>query len=112
MWDKRDEHIRGADFLDVENHPEIIFESTAIELVSEDMAEVTGDVTIKGVTNEETFTVKLNRLGPSPFNEEQTIAGFTITGEIDRTDYGVSYAAPAVGVVMPIRIDMEASPAG
>lgn len=111
MWEKRDDHIRGADFLDVENHPEITFVSREVELIAEDTAEITGDVTIRGVTNEETFTVRLNRIGPSPFNQDQTIAGFTVTGELDRTDYGVSYAAPAVGTVMPIRIDLEASPA-
>lgn len=112
LWEKRDEHIRNEDFLDVANHPEITFVSKEIELVSENVAEVTGDVTIKGVTNEETFTVTLNKMGPSPFNPDQTIAGFTVEGEIDRTDYGVSYAAPAVGVTIPIRLDLEASPAG
>lgn len=111
LWEERDAHIRNEDFLDVANHPEITFESKEIELVSETVAEVTGDVTIKGVTNAETFTVTLNKMGPSPFNPDQTIAGFTVEGEIDRTDYGVSYAAPAVGVTIPIRLDLEASPA-
>ncbi|MGM0585394.1 MAG: YceI family protein [Pseudomonadota bacterium] len=110
-WPDRDEHIRGEDFLHVEEHPEITFVSKEVELTSENTAEVTGDVTIRGATNEETFEVTLNNIGPSPFNEDQTIAGFTVTGEIDRTAYGVSFAAPAVGVTIPVRIDLEASPA-
>lgn len=110
-WPDRDAHIRGEDFLHVEEHPEITFVSKEIELTSENTAEVTGDVTIRGETNEETFEVTLNKIGPSPFDEDQTIAGFTVTGEIDRTAYGVSFAAPAVGVTIPVRIDLEASPA-
>jgi polyisoprenoid-binding protein YceI len=110
FWAARDEHIRAADFLDVANHPEITFVSKEVRLISANEAELVGDVTIRGVTNEEVFTVVLNRMGPSPFNRDQTIAGFTVTGEIDRTDYGIDYAAPAIGTVMPIRIDLEASP--
>ncbi|MEM1314232.1 MAG: YceI family protein [Pseudomonadota bacterium] len=110
FWEARDKHVRSADFLDVENHPQITFVSKEVRLISANEAELVGDVTIRGVTQEETFTVVLNKMGPSPFNAELTIAGFTVTGEIDRTRYGIDYAAPAVGSVMPIRIDLEASP--
>ncbi|MEM6743096.1 MAG: YceI family protein [Pseudomonadota bacterium] len=110
FWEARDKHVRSADFLDVENHPEITFVSKEVRLISANEAELVGEVTMKGVTNEEVFTVVLNKMGPSPFNKDLTIAGFTVTGEIDRTDYGITYAAPAVGAVMPIRIDIEASP--
>lgn len=111
-WQPRDEHVRGPDFLDAGAHPDITFVSKSVKLVTAEQAEVTGDVTIKGITREETFEVVLNKMGPSPFNPQQTIAGFTVTGTIDRTNYDISYAAPAVGVEMPIRIDLEASPAG
>ena len=111
-WGPRDEHVRGADFLDVEAYSDITFVSKSVKLISAERAEVTGDVTIKDVTNEEVFEVVLNKMGPSPFNPDQTIAGFTVTGTIDRTDYGIGYGAPAIGVEMPIRIDLEASPAG
>ena len=111
FWEARDEHIRSADFLDVEAHPEITFVSKTVRLTGPDTAEVTGDVTIKGVTREETFAVTMRKLGPSPFNPELTIAGFTVEGELDRTNYGVAYGAPAIGAVMPIRLDLEVSPA-
>ncbi len=110
FWEARDKHIRSADFLDAETHPQITFVSKSVTLTSDQTAEVTGDVTIKGVTREETFEVKLNKFGPSPFNPEVTVAGFTVTGQLDRTAYGVDYAAPAVGGVIPIRLDFEMSP--
>ncbi len=110
LWDARDKHIRGADFLDVANHPEITFVSTAVAPTGTDTADITGDLTIRGVTQPITLQAKLNKLGPSPFNPKQTVAGFTVTGEIDRTSFGINYAAPAVSAIMPIRIDLEMSP--
>jgi polyisoprenoid-binding protein YceI len=112
FWAKRDEHIRGEDFLDVSNHPEIVFASTSVEQIGEDTAEITGDLTIRGVTREVTLDARLNKLGPSPFDETRTVAGFSAEGEIDRTDFGITYAAPAVGAIIPIRIELEMSPAG
>ena len=109
-WKARDKHVKSKDFLDVKNHPEIKFVSTSVRLTGENTADVTGDVTIKDVTREETFKATLRRIAPSPFNPDQTIAGFAIEGEIDRTDYGVSYGAPAIGTIIPIRIDAEISP--
>lgn len=111
FWPKRDEHIRGGDFLEVETYPEIVFESTRITPTGGDTADVTGNLTIRDVTKEVTFEATLNKLGPSPFNPDQTIAGFTATGVIDRTAFGVSYAAPAVGAMIPVTISLEMSPA-
>jgi len=110
-WEARDEHIKSADMLDVAEYPEITFVSKSVEVISDTEAKVTGDVTIKGVTNEETFDVTLNKTGPSPLDPDVTVVGFTIEGELDRTAYGVDYFAPAVAATMPVRIDLEASPA-
>ena len=111
-WPARDKHIRAADFLDVENHEDITFVSKSVRLIDAETAEITGDVTIRGVTNEEVFSAKLLKIGPSPFKPDLTIAGFSIEGEIDRTNYGVKFGAPAIGAVIPVRIDIEISPAG
>ncbi|MEO1292187.1 MAG: YceI family protein [Pseudomonadota bacterium] len=107
FWEARDEHVRNADFLDVENHPEITFVSTGIARVDEDSAELTGDLTIRGVTNSVTFAADLKKAAPSPFNPEVQVAGFQLTGEIDRTEFGVDTFAPAVGAVIPVTIDLE-----
>ncbi|MCL5778469.1 YceI family protein [Limibaculum sp. FT325] len=111
-WGPRDDHLKTADFFDVANHPEIVFESTAVTPTGRDTAKVAGTLTIKGVSHPVTFDAKLNKLGPSPFDATKTIAGFTATGQIDRTLFGMSYAAPAVSAVVPVRIDIEMSPAG
>lgn len=111
FWEKRDDHIRGKDFLDVANHPEITFVTTSVKPTGAETAEVSGDLTIRGVTNSVVFQATLNKMGPSPFNPNQTIAGFSVTGQIDRTKYGVSYAAPAVSAIIPIQIELEMSPA-
>lgn len=109
-WGARDKHVKSKDFLGVADHPEMTFVSKSVRLTGENTAEVTGDMTIKGVTNEETFEATLNRIGPSPFNPDQQIAGFSITGEIDRTKYDISYGAPAIGTIIPLRVDIEISP--
>ncbi|MEO0427099.1 MAG: YceI family protein [Pseudomonadota bacterium] len=111
FWAKRDEHLRNADFFDVENHPEISFVSTSVTPTGGDTAKVEGELTMLGQTQPVTFEAKLNKLGPSPFNPNQQIAGFTVTGEIDRTAFGMDYAAPAVSAVIPVRVDLEMSPA-
>lgn len=110
FWPARDEHIRGEDFFHVEEHPEIVFVATAVEPTGDDTATITGDLTLRGVTREVVLDATLNKLGPSPFDPEKTVAGFTVTGEIDRTEFGVDYAAPAVGAIVPITISLEMSP--
>lgn len=111
FWEARDKHIRSKDFFDVENHPTITFTTTSVTPTGSDTADVTGDLTMRGVTKPVTLQAKLNKLGPSPFNPAKTIAGFTVQGEIDRTEYGINYAAPAVSAIVPIRIELEMSPA-
>lgn len=113
FWEARDEHIRGADFLDVESHPEITFVSTAVEQTGETTADVTGDLTIRGTTQPVTLAATLNKLDANPFNPEVQIAGFELSGEIDRTDFGIDYGAPVIGTVMPLTINVElTAPAG
>ena len=111
FWEARDKHIRSKDFFDVTNHPKITFVSSSVTPTGTDTADVAGDLTLRGVTKPVLFKATLNKLGPSPFNPNQTIAGFTIDGEIDRTEFGVSYAAPAVSAIIPIRVELEISPA-
>ena len=111
FWAARDEHLRKADFLNASEHPEITFVSTGFESTGEDTATVTGDLTILGVTKPASFAAKLNKMGPNPFNPDVAVAGFTLTGEIDRTAYGMGYGAPAIGTIIPVTINLEMSPA-
>jgi polyisoprenoid-binding protein YceI len=111
FWPERDTHIRSADFLNVEAHPTITFVSTAVEKTGENTATVTGDLTIIGVTRPATFQATLNQIAPSPFNPDRTIAGFTVTGEIRRADWGMTYGGDAFAAVIPVRVELEMSPA-
>lgn len=110
FWTARDEHVRTADFLDVANHPQITFVSTSVVQTGDTTADLTGDLTIRGVTKPVTFQATLNNLGPNPFNPEVQVAGFKLVGQIDRTEFGVDYGAPAIGAIIPVEIDLEMSP--
>lgn len=112
FWAARDNDIRSANFFDVANHPEIVFESTRVTPTGAETADIAGLLTIRGVTREVAMKARLNRLGPSPFDPSRTIAGFAIRGEIDRTAFGITYAAPAIGAVIPFEVHLEMSPAG
>lgn len=110
LWDPRDEHLRGPDFFNTEVYPDIRFESTKVEPIDSTHARVEGNLTIIGETQPIVMEAELNNMGPSPFDPSKTIAGFTITGVIDRTAFGMNFAAPAVGAEIPIRVEMEISP--
>ena len=111
-WGPRDDHIRSSDFLDVSNHPEIRFVSTAIELLGEDeegrpTVRLAGDLTVIGNTKPVTFDVVMNRRGEMRGRE---VIGFTATSVIDRTEFGVDRGAPAIGAEMQIWVSLEISP--
>lgn len=106
----RDDALRSSAFLSSDRYPEMVFRSTAVSPTGSDTADVVGNLTIRGITNEITLQVRLNRLGPSPFAPDTTVAGFTVTGVIDRTQWDMTFGAPAIGVMIPIRIDLEISP--
>ncbi len=61
-----DKHLKGVDYLNVEKYPVITFKSTAVERTGEKTAEVTGDLTIHGVTEPVTLQVELTHRGPHP----------------------------------------------
>lgn len=108
-WEARDEHIRNADFLHVDEHPTITFASTEVETSGPDTATVIGDLTLLGVTRPASFEVTLNKLGESPVTQQKT-AGFTAEGTIDRTEWGMDTYAPAVGAEVTLVINTEVSP--
>ena len=104
----RDNDLRSERFLDVANHPLIIFKSTSVTLHG-DGYQVVGDLTIRGVTKQVTLKVEAGGFGADPYGG--TRAGFSATTEINRTDFGVSFNAPIPGGVMvseKVQIDLEA----
>jgi len=101
------EHLRSEDFFDVASHPTLRFESTEVTPVAEDTARVEGKLTLLGQTRPVTMTVVLNRHAPNPRNGNMT-AGFTASGVIDRTAFGMRYGAPLVGSDVKFTINTEA----
>ena len=84
----RDAHLRGEDFFDVENNKEMSFVATGIKAAGEAFV-VSGDLTIKGVTNSIDFAVELNGTATDPFGNQR--AGFEGTGELSRKDFGLTW---------------------
>ncbi len=87
----RDGHLRSADFFDVENHPEITFVSTGVANVSGTNFDLTGDLTIMGVTKPVTLEVEYDGTAQDPFGNVR--AGFTASTTVEREDWGLSWNA-------------------
>lgn len=111
----RDNHLRSADFFDVENHPKMTFKATRIVRKGDGVYEVTGDLTIRGVTRSETFTVTYEGGGKDPWGNEKV--GFSAEGKINRSDYGLTWNAALetggvlVGDEVKINLEIEAAKA-
>lgn len=104
--EKFNEHLHGNDFFSVETYPIITFASTGIEVTGENTAIITGDLTIKGMAQPATLNVTFNKAGKNPFATDYR-AGFSATGTIKRSDYGITYAAPAVADEVGIVLEVE-----
>jgi polyisoprenoid-binding protein YceI len=108
----RDNHLRSADFLDIENYPTITFKSTKVEPTGDNEAKVTGNLTIRGVTRP--VVIKAEFLGSvtTPFGDQRV--GFSGTTNINREDFGLTWnmAIEAGGVLVGkdvrISLDVEA----
>lgn len=93
----RDAHLKSADFLDVANHPQIMFRSRGVDQTGCNQYRVTGDLTIRGVTREATLETRFLGTWQTPFFEDGvdkgpvTRAGFVASTVINRHDFGVSW---------------------
>ncbi len=103
--DMRDDHVRGADFLDVEQFPELTFSSTAVRAKTSELFEVDGELTLHGVTKTVTLELELNGFGKG--FEGNPVAGFSAATEISRTEFGVTGGAAGAAVSDKIRIALE-----
>ncbi|MFD2247576.1 YceI family protein [Pontibacter ruber] len=97
--EQRDEHLRNADFFSVDAHPNMKFVSTKVERVDEDTFNLYGDLTIKDTTKAVKLSVENNGIATDPWGNVK--AGFSISGKINRKDWGINYnAALETGGVM------------
>lgn len=103
---KFNEHLRSADFFDAANFPVITFASKEVKVTGENTAVIKGDLTIKGLAQPALLSVTFNKSGENPFGKDYR-AGFSATGQVRRSDYGMTYALPAVADEVGIIIETE-----
>lgn len=109
---KRDAHLKSADFFDVEKLPEITFKSTSIKPTGKDQFDVTGSLTMHGVTKEVTLQAALLGTAKDPWGG--TRAGLEITTTLDRKQFGIVWnkvldaGATMLGDDVKVTIDVEA----
>ncbi|MDD5362013.1 MAG: YceI family protein [Ignavibacteria bacterium] len=85
----RDTHLKSADFFDVEKYPELTFSDSKIEDLGDDTYELTGNLTIKGIAKPVKLTVEFGGVMKDPWGNEK--AGFSLTGKINRKDWGLNW---------------------
>jgi polyisoprenoid-binding protein YceI len=104
---QRDEHLRSNDFLAMEEHPEITFVSTGARQVGGTTFELTGNLTIKGVTNSITVPFTYEGAAQDPFGNLRV--GFEGSAEISRKDYGITWnaALETGGVLVSDKVVLE-----
>jgi polyisoprenoid-binding protein YceI len=107
----RDEHLRSPDFFEVAKYPTITFKSTSVKAAGKDKYDVTGDLTMHGVTKKVTLPVEfLGFMKDARGNER---AGFAIATTINRKDYGIVWnraldeGAVLLGEDVKVSIDLE-----
>jgi polyisoprenoid-binding protein YceI len=108
----RDAHVRSADFFDVEHHPTMTYRSTGVRYVANDLV-VDGELTLHGVTRPVALQLEVNGFQPhTPFGDSRV--GFSATGEINRSDFGITFNMPldgggiALGEKIHLTIEVEA----
>lgn len=87
----RDNHLKSADFFDVENHKELSFKSTSINRKDDDEYEIKGILTIKGISKEVSLDMEFGGINKDPWGNQK--AGMSINGKINRKDWGLNWNA-------------------
>ncbi|MGW1456479.1 YceI family protein [Salegentibacter agarivorans] len=106
--ERRDGHLKSADFFDVENHPKMSFKSNSSEKIGDNKYKVTGDLTFHSVTKPVTLEVWHRGTVENPQSKNLT-SGFAITGTIKRSDFnlGANFPEPMLSDEVNIEVDGE-----
>ena len=89
--DNRDAHLKNADFFDVDNHKEMTFKGNSYTKIDDENYELTGMLSIKGISKEIKLAVEYGGTSKDPWGNEKM--GFSINGKINRNDYGLNFNA-------------------
>lgn len=110
--DMRDEHLRNADFLNTEQHPEIAFRSTGLTRRGGDRWDLSGELTLCGMTRQVVLDTQFAGVGPDPWGG--TRASATATAQLSRDDFAMTFnqalqtGIAAVGTTLKVQIDIQA----
>ena len=104
--EQRDQHIRSADFFEVDKYKTMTYRSTGLRPEGDHYV-LDGELALRDVTKQVPLKLELNGFGPDPYGG--TRAGFTATGEINRRDFNVNFSAPMQngGVVVADKIALH-----
>lgn len=87
--EQRDAHLRSPDFFNVEEYPEILFESTGVEAIDEESTCVVGDLTMHGVTREVKLRAVFQGADEDPWGNERV--GLEVVGVLKRSDFDMKF---------------------
>jgi polyisoprenoid-binding protein YceI len=104
---KFDDHLRSKDFFEVEKNPTATFKATRVTFDGDAPTAMTGELTIKGITKPVTLQVTSFKCGMHPMMKAPA-CGANATARIKRSEFGLSYAAPAVADEIGLKIEVEA----
>ena len=109
-WEQRDGHFMSGDFFGAQDGDMVTFVSTSIALTGDDTADITGDLTMNGVTQSVVLNATLNGTGTHPM-ANKAWAGFDATTSLLRSDFNLGAFAPAVSDEVDVTISIEAAKA-
>jgi polyisoprenoid-binding protein YceI len=101
----RDNDLRSSNFFEVDQHPQMTYQSTGVRMEGEDFL-LDGDLTVHGVTRQVPLRVEVNGFGADPYGNQRS--GYTATGTVNRSDFGLTFNVPldGGGVMIGDRIDI------
>ena len=102
----RDEHLRGADFFSVAEFPRMTFKAGDVKFSGDSPTEVSGELTLLGVTKPLTLKIERWVCKDHPFSKKPMCGG-NASGSLKRTDFGMKYGVPAVGDEIRLYVEFE-----
>ena len=104
---KLGEHLRSADFFNVEKYPTIAFKATGFAFDGDKVKSVTGDLTILGVSRRAVLNAVTYNCAPNPLTKKK-VCGGDFVATVKRSEYGMTKGIPAVSDEVTLRINVEA----
>lgn len=89
--EQRDAHLKNGDFFDIEKYPAIIFDSSKMEKIGADEYKLYGTLTMRGVSKQIVLNAEFGGITKDPWGNTRT--GFSVSGKINRQDFGMSFGA-------------------